>query len=320
MPLALINNPRSRKNRRCLDRFTKRARHCLADRFFEPRTQAELRSVIEKLHRQSIRTIAISGGDGTISDVMTALYHVYGEDDLPELAIFPSGNSNLIARDVGFKSRGRKAFERLLHDPQSLTKEKRGTLRIKWTDQGAQLRIGMFHGTTGFTRAIDIAHSPHLLRFAPHNLAVAATLIATLWKLLHRKYRNMWLDGDRLRLECNGVVRSDGPSFLFISTALDRLTMGMWPFWDDDQRRNPTGLRFLNVSGHPQHLWRAVRFLVRGRSPKWLRQHPSYHSDRADSLTMTCASDFILDGEKFSAGPSRQVTLSNGPQFQFLHD
>ncbi len=27
--------------------------------------------------------------------------------------------------------------------------------------------------------------------------------------------------------------------------------MGMWPFWDSDgdQRRNPTGLRFLNVSG-----------------------------------------------------------------------
>lgn len=320
MPLALINNPRSRKNRRRLDRFTKKARHHLGNRFFEPQTRADLLKIIVTLHQQSIRTIAISGGDGTISDVMTALYKVYGEDDLPELAIFPSGNSNLIARDVGFKSRGMKALKRLLHDPQSLAKEKRGTLRINWSDAGAQLRIGMFHGTTGFTRAIEIAHSPHLLRFAPHNLAVAATLVVTLWKLLQRRYRNMWLIGDRLRLEDDGKVISDAPSFLFISTALERLTMGMWPFWHDDHRRGASGLRYLNVSGHPQHLWRAVRLLVRGQAPRWLRQHPSYHSDRVDVLTLTCERDFVLDGEKFSSGPSHQVTLSNGPRFKFLHD
>ncbi len=284
-----------------------------------PASHEEMMEMVASLARRNVRLIAINGGDGTVSDVMTAVARCYPADALPELAIFPSGNTNLIAQDIGFSRRGVEALRQLCQKHETLPRTKRRPLEISWPEGEHETRLGMFQGSSGYARAIAIAHSPHVLRYAPHNLAVAVTLIGAFGSLLWRRQRETWLAGDRLTLESDGEVLADGHSFLLLSTALQRLNLGIWPFWNTGRARTG-GLHFLHVGAHPARLLQATWSLLRGRAPSWLRESRDYSSGRAGELIVTCKGDFVLDGERFAPGASNRIKLSEGPEFGFIHD
>ncbi|WP_122049327.1 diacylglycerol kinase family protein [Asaia bogorensis] len=319
MRLALIHNPRSRKNRRDGSRFARQAQKLLGDGFLVPASHDEMTGMVEDLARRNVRLIAINGGDGTVSDVMTAVMRAYPEGSLPDLAIFPSGNTNLIARDIGFSRRGIAALLQLWTHGATLPRIYRKPLRVSWPENEHEPRLGMFQGSSGYARAIAIAHSPHVLRYAPHNLAVAVTLVGAFGSLLWRRQRETWLTGDRFILEGDGKTLADGQSFLFLSTALQKLNLGIWPFWDQAQAKSG-GLHYLHVADHPRRLLQATWSLLRGHAPSWLRQSDDYQSGRASQMVLTCAGDFVLDGEHFAPGAGRQIHLSEGPRFGFVHD
>lgn len=176
--------------------------------------------------------------------------------------------------------------------------------------------LGLFGGCAGFARAVRIAHSPTVLRFAPHDLAVGITLLSTLVSLMFRKSRERWLAGDALRIEMGDHVY-DGESFMFLVTGLSKLSRGIWPFWDAEP--NVMGLRYLDVSAWPANLLRATFVLLCGRAPRWLRRHPDYLSGRSDDMTLTTNSDFVLDGEVFAASESGCIRLERATAFRFLH-
>ncbi len=317
--LALIHNPRSRKNRRDGRKFARQAHQLLGEGFLVPASHDEMTEMVEDLARRDVRLIAINGGDGTVSDVMTAVMRAYPEGALPDLAIFPSGNTNLIARDIGFSHRGIAALRELWNHGQVLPRTNRRPLKISWPENEHEARLGMFQGSSGYARAIAIAHSPHVLRYAPHNLAVAVTLVGAFGSLLWRRQRETWLTGDRFTLEGDGEILADGQSFLFLSTALQKLDLGIWPFWNGDKARSE-GLHYLHVADHPRRLLQATWSLLRGRAPSWLRQSVDYTSGRATHMVLTCAGDFVLDGERFAPGAGHRIHLSEGPQFGFVHD
>ncbi|MFC0502767.1 diacylglycerol/lipid kinase family protein [Asaia krungthepensis] len=319
MRLALIHNPRSRKNRRDGRKFALEARRLLGDGFLIPASHDEMTRVIQALAAQNVRLIAINGGDGTVSDVMTAVARFYPSNALPNLAIFPSGNTNLIARDIGFRRRGLAALTQLVRHADTLPRTMRRPLKISWPNDEQDPRLGMFQGSSGYARAIAIAHSPHVLRYAPHNLAVAVTLIGAFGSLLWRRQRETWLSGDRVTLKADGEMLINGQSFLFLSTALRKLNLGIWPFWNGG-KAGSDGLHFLHVGDHPAKLLQATWSLLRGSAPTWLRASPDYMSGRAEVLDLTCKGDFVLDGECFAPGADDRILLSEGPEFGFVHD
>ncbi|WP_025841110.1 diacylglycerol/lipid kinase family protein [Asaia platycodi] len=319
MRLALIHNPRSRKNRRDGRKFARQASDLLGDGFLVPSSHDEMQEMVTELARRNVPLIAINGGDGTVSDVMTAIARIYPADSLPDIAIFPSGNTNLIAQDIGFSKRGIETLQLLYRNSGVLPRTKRRPLKISWPEGEYESRLGMFQGSSGYARAIAIAHSPHVLRYAPHNLAVAATLIGAFGSLLWRRQRETWLAGDRLTLESEGATLVDGQSFLFLSTALQKLNLGIWPFWNAGKVK-AGGLYYLRVADHPGKLMQATWALLRGRAPAWLRESPDYTSGKAKELILTCQGDFVLDGECFSPGADNRIVLSEGPEFGFVHD
>lgn len=318
--LALIHNPRSRKNRRDGRTFARQAQQLLGAAFLVPSSHDEMNLMVQDLARRDVRVVAINGGDGTVSDVMTAIARTYPLDSLPDLAIFPSGNTNLIAQDLGFSHRGIEALQQLCGKASDLVRTLRCPLQVTWPDGEHEMRLGMFHGSSGYARAISIAHSPHVVRYAPHNLAVGVTLIGAFGSLLRKQQREAWLDGDRLRLVGDGgETLYDGRSFLFLATALEKLNLGIWPFWNTAGARSE-GLHFLTVADHPGRLLQATWALLRGWAPGWLRASSDYRSGRAKELLLKCESDFVLDGERFSPGNEHTILLSEGPAFGFLHD
>ncbi|CAI3943962.1 Phosphatidylglycerol kinase [Commensalibacter communis] len=320
--IALIKNPTSRLNQNEKENadFTKFASGWLGSRYCMPDTIDKLNQMMVQYADENVECIIVDGGDGTISQVMTGIYHAYDSDKIPKLVILPSGNTNLIAKDIGFGVRGVQALQRIkiLHERQRLINsvQHRHALKIEWSDPSKTAILGMFAGAAAFTRAINIAHNPTILKNFAHDWAVGITIIFALLKLLSPQTRDLWLKGEKCELQYDQQEILSENSFLFIATTLQSLSSGMWPFWGgkhDDQR-----LHYLNVGSYPSKLISACWVLLRGKSPLWLRNNPSYQSGIAKNISMKIEKEIIMDGEHYDTGNDHQVYLSVGPEFSFV--
>lgn len=318
--IALIRNPTSRLNQNESPNFSEFASSWLGYRYCVPDTIEQLNSMLSQYASENIECIIVDGGDGTISQVMTGIYHAYPPDKLPKLVILPSGNTNLIAKDIGFGIRGLEALQRIkiLSERERLINsvQHRHALKIEWLDSSRPAVLGMFSGTAAFTRAINIAHDPKILKNFAHDWAVGITIFFALLKLFAPQTRDLWLKGEPCQIQYDQQEVTKENSFLFLATTLQNLSSGMWPFWGgkhDDQR-----LHYLNVNSYPTKLISACFTLLRGKSPMWLRNHPSYQSGIAQRIAMNIQQEIILDGEHYDTGDNHQVYFSVGPEFSFV--
>lgn len=317
---ALIHNPNSRKNIQDDGRFIRMARRKMGDFCVSTLNDSYLAGHLAELKKKGVNFIAIDGGDGTVSACLTAIANAYRGMPLPAVAVLPSGNTNLIAGDVGFGLRGELALDRIMN-PASLRSSIRAPIKLSWIGKNCPPVLGMFGGCTGYARAVRIAHSPHVLRFAPHDLAVFFTIFSSLASLLFRRSRKSWMRGNELSWlseNDNGMKEEKrGRSFLYMATALEKLSYGIWPFWNAGSGRS--GFHFLDVNACPKRLPSAFFYLLRGRVPGWLWSHEDYQSMVVKKMILETDSDFVLDGEVFPASGNEKIMLEEGPSFRFLH-
>lgn len=315
---ALLRNPRSRKNSTDGDEFRLEAQRYLGKWFVEPPSRESVFEAVAEMSRQEIEVIAVDGGDGTVSDVLTAAYHAYPEGEMPAIAILPSGNTNLIAGDVGFGQRGFSALRRLEELAENAAfrynVRRRHALGVRWSDPSRMAVMGMFHGMSAFTRAIEIAHKPAILDKFSHDMAVAVTLASAFGKLLFRSSRQKWLQGERVMMAVDHENGYDKECFLFLSTTLRCLSRGIWPFWNE----RDNGIHFLDISAFPKDLFAASVALLQGKSPEWLMEHPDYRSGSAQQITLKMEQPFVLDGEVMDTGDDGITHLFLGPLFDFI--
>lgn len=109
----------------------------LGENFIPSDSRTETTSHVRQLYERGITTIAIDGGDGTVSTALTAIARAYPADKLPDIAVLPSGNSNLIAGDVGFGLRGIEALDRL--NKGAMRSSMRTPIRLSWPDTDRNL-------------------------------------------------------------------------------------------------------------------------------------------------------------------------------------
>ena len=318
---ALIHNSRSRRNLKADGRYLDCARRILGPLFFSPDSQGALHDVIEDMAQQDVRCLVVDGGDGTVGNVLSALYvSSYPKDKLPMIAVLPSGNTNLIAADVGFGLRGEDALQRLqdraCSDRLLSNIKQRQPLVVSWPGMDRAPVLGFFGGLGAFTRGIEIAHSPAILKNYAHDTAVLITLAETLRQIITPRLRQSWLAGTPVGLGLNGGELEAHNRFLFLCTSLHCLPHRIWPFWREDG--TDEGISYLDVAANPKKLMRAIWSLLRGRSPAWLRADPTYSSGSARQVLLNTEQSFVLDGEVLETGPAQSLEISAGPVLSFL--
>lgn len=320
LSFVVIHNPCSRMNGSGGEEFRVRGRKTLGDRFLCADGREALISEVMALKGRGIGTIVVDGGDGTVSDVMTAVHAAWSTDAFPDIAVLPSGNTNLIASDVGFGMRGIPALECLLE------KERLGLLRsntaqrhpviLGWPGTDRREVLGMFCGLAAFTRGIGLAHQPAILDHYSHNMAVIVTLLSAFAQFTRKASRREWLDGTLLTISRDNGAEEGGSRFLFLCTTLHSLPHGVWPFWEGT---SPSGaLAWLEVMPHPRKLFPATLSLLAGRATSWVRSDPAFRSGRSSSVTIKMQEELVMDGEKFDTGPYNTVTLTEGKAVTFL--
>jgi diacylglycerol kinase family enzyme len=69
-------------------------------------SEEELYRAAEDFRRQGVRVVAVAGGDGSCSAALTAVRAIYGEEELPSLALLRGGTMNTLATSLGMEHGG----------------------------------------------------------------------------------------------------------------------------------------------------------------------------------------------------------------------
>lgn len=311
--LGLIRNPFSQRNKGGVELPADAAR-LFGGHIAAPDTPEKLRAVLDGYARAGVEMLVVDGGDGTVREVLTALPHAY-DNAPPAIAILAAGKTNLIAADVGttgYGPRGLAGLVRAAHeDTLGRRLTRRPVLSLHWPDGEHGNVRGMLMGAGAFTRGTDLANAAiHKAGFT-QEIAVALTMAGVLGRALIGNDPHGWLAGEEFRFTADGGPPQDGNRFLFLTTTLNRLIMGLWPFWD----QGDSPLRYLDVAANPPRLLTALPRLMTGRPSHAMRQSGAYRSGGAERLELHLTRPLIMDGETYPPG---RVILSASDSITFV--
>ena len=116
-----------------------------------------------------------------------------------------------------------------------------------------------------------------------------------------------------------GAVRVNGDPiaidrhFLVLASTLDRLTLGLRPFWDQGTGR----INWLDISAPPRRVIMGSLMLALGKRQPWMEQG-GYASGRAECLDIEFDQPFVLDGELYE--PHGHVRITASQPIRFLSE
>lgn len=268
-----------------------------------PSDPDQLIEALQRIAGLGVDLLVIDGGDGTIREVVTHIGAAFGEN-LPRLAVIPSGKTNALALDVGCPL-GTTLEQLLAAADAGRPTKRRPCLEIVRPGQETPERRGFLFGLGAFVHATELAQAHHGLGILD-GAAVATTLVNAAWHTLLGGPEDPWRRGEAVRLS----IDPDVPRwFIALASTLKRFPLALKPFGEPRD-----GLKVLAVEAPPSNLFRAVPAILVGRDPEWLAAH-GYRRADVDALEVDFESHFVLDGEVYTGGA---LTVRRGPEFEFV--
>ena len=313
MRLGLIRNPLSRANRRDRADWTALTAHPQIAGLAEPKTREELHDSLKVLHAREVQCLIVSGGDGTLSDVLSALFHAV-PGWRPAFAILRSGKTNLIAHDVGAAPHGVRSALTLADAARNggfTHRKTRPVLKVESDEGGSATRFGFFLGAGAFTRASDLAQvQAHAM-----GLNEGAAILWTLGSMIGRN-----LPGGHETKESSAIAASQPAGapesdarYLVIATTLGRIPLGLKPFWG-----NGSGpIRYTEVPAESNRLAQALIPVLRGRPKPWMSD-AGYRSGSTTALRLRLEGVVTLDGEPFRPSSNGDVRITADDTVTFV--
>jgi hypothetical protein len=303
--VGIISNPLSRANRAGLEGLAARAapRHLHA----APRSHEELEETLGAFAREGVELLVVNGGDGTLREVLTALPRAFGATP-PEIALLAAGKINLAARDVGSAGRGPDALDRLLRAAEdgTLRRAERPVIEIGWPGEPERRVRGFLFGAGAFAEGNRIAEA-HVHRRGIHDAAaVAVTTALMLARSCFSGFGREVMADAPMRVAPDGQALAGERQFLMLATTLNRLVLGLWPFWGEGMG----AIRWLTAAAPPKRLGAALWAVARRRPGGWMEQ-AGYSSGRAAQIHVELDRPFVLDGESFA--PGKEGILLSAP-------
>ncbi|MEE8107515.1 MAG: diacylglycerol kinase family protein, partial [Gammaproteobacteria bacterium] len=156
--LGVMVNPRSRRNKKHLDEITQAVANCSRTHYRVADQPGDVSKVLAEFAEHSVNVLAISGGDGTVSRVLTHLYAEKPFPTMPIIAILRGGTANMIAGDVGSPGSVAAALQRLCDWVESgagqILLQSRPVLRVQAGGDQPD-HYGMFFGAGAVVQGIE---------------------------------------------------------------------------------------------------------------------------------------------------------------------
>ncbi len=248
--------------------------------------------------------LVVHGGDGTLQVIVTALGDVLPVAAWPTLAILPAGGTNMTAYDGG----GRQTFAQALRGLEDVLAQRRvwaarERFVISARDE-QQRRFGFFIGAGVIVQGIEFYHQEIARGAVGDEFASGLTLLRGAWGIARREAR--FTAASHAKFTANGVAVDDDLLMLF-ATTLDRMFMGITPWWGDGCGGMHTTWIHSSVK---RFFWRLPRLVRHGRG---LTPAQGYNSHDLDVLTLRLNGPYTLDGELFPVPVGDLQLRAEGP-------
>lgn len=267
----------------------------------------ELETAIEYFRKKSIEVLAISGGDGTISKTLTAVYRCYkGRSALPKIAILGGGTINTLAGNLGCSSTPEHNLYQLLlaHSSQTPLHEK----------SLSSLKVAQ---DIGFIYADGISANflERFYRNKTNGLGASLLVCKILFSGIINGPLFRSLVGHRTVRIRNGIK----PEHYFktssvLASTIEKMPLGFKFFSQVREKIGCFETFVIRFSPRELLLQFIPQFVIRPRSP-----HPKKVSFTGAKLEIGYQKNFIytLDGELYRS-KSSTLMIETGPDFTFV--
>ncbi len=316
--IGLILNPNSRRCKQQLEKIMALTRRSTVIRCQLTTHPDEITPALAKLAGSHIDILAICGGDGTVSRVLTHLMEEKPFQPMPRIAILPGGTANMTAGDTGFRGNVLSALQRLeswaAHRSGHPEWLQRAVLRVK-PGPGREPHYGMFFGAGAIVQGIEYTNENIHSRGLKHELSLGMGLLRSIWGIVRQDPR--FIQPVPIAIGVDGM--QPGPAektVLLLISSLNRLFLNIHPWWGEAEGK---ALHHTLIRYPAGRLLRNLPSLLRGKPNADARSNPAYLSYPGESSTLVFDGPFTLDGEILHAcsgeGP---VEVSNGGELTFL--
>jgi diacylglycerol kinase (ATP) len=316
LPVGLISNANSGRNRKQLtDVEALLSKHPHVHHVVTHRAE-EVEAALKNFASKGLSVVAINGGDGTLSQLLTGLLARQDFNPLPLVVMIPGGTANMHVEDIGRQGKLLTLLKQLCslteQSLQQLEQVTRPIMRIQ-VSPAQQAFYGMFFGTGIIMHGIEYTHANIHSRGINESGPVLG-MIRTLWGLLRKDPRfcrpfNIGLQIDQQ------TQREPRDISLMVVSSLERLFLGLHPYWGE----NDGTFHFTVIHDGATKILRTLPGLLKGRKGKYATEEDGYQSLKIEQLSLTFDGSFTVDGELYAAsindGP---VKISHGGDITFL--
>jgi len=320
--VVMISNPTSGNNRKWQTRIEARLAAYPHLHHHVTRALPEAEALLPQIATERPDVLVINGGDGTIAAALGLILEHWPEGRQPLVMVLPGGTANMTAGDIGMASSHRRALRRFFRwldrgAPLDGEIRERHLMRVEGAADG-MTRHGMFLGTGAVMQATRYAHANVHSRGLGGEISLGLILIRSIWGLVRQDPRFYQPTHVRMVLkDATGkpVMRDPAPMLILVASTLERLFLGIRPFWAP--RGAAIGLT--TIRGGARRFPRAILSLLRGRPNRHVTADNGYESFHADRIDLSFDGDLNLDGEIFaSAGEGRPLVISAEGPVRFL--
>lgn len=279
----------------------------------QPGNRAQLPEALAELAARGIELLVINGGDGTVRDVLTCGYAIFG-DNWPAIAVLPKGKTNALTVDLGVPTEW--TLQDAIDAFENGGRVHRRPIEVSTSEPMSTGVLGFILGAGAFATATQAGQSAHRLG-AFNGLAVGVTALWALAQSVFASRSNKWRRGSRMNIKLGKAEapmahsgRGD-PEFrqLLFASTLETLPAGINPFG-----KLTKGLKIVAVDQISRRTTALVPGVIKGYFQNKLRER-GIHQLGASHFTLDIDDQFILDGEAFPAGEYR---IGQGPELEFV--
>ncbi len=309
--IGVILNTRSHRNKDREPDFGDRANVTLA----RPQTRRDIAHALADFASQPIDLLVISGGDGTVRDVLTMGQAVF-QNGWPEIAILPRGKTNALNVDLGSPRDWTLAQAIAAFDDPDGRRVKRRPLAVHGANGSEPPMLGFIIGAGAFALGVEAGQDAHKAGFF-NSLAVGVTSAWGVVQALFGNDDNQWRRGAEMELR---HLDGDAPfarspygdparRTLMLASTLKTMPMDIKLFG-----KEPGPIRIV-VLDHPRRrVMASVPAVLAGWHPQWLASAGLHHLV-SEGFCLSLDAPFILDGEHFPAGTYQ---VEQGPELTFV--
>jgi hypothetical protein len=278
-----------------------------------------VRSVPEalaSLARQNVELLVVNGGDGTLQYTLTQMLTTDDFPSIPMVAPLRGGRTNMTAMDLGAHRNPVKGLRNLLEDVKAGQIEDRFVdrplLRVE-TLLDRRIHYGFFFGAGMIHRAIDLTHNLFPKGKSQGSFGAGLVTAGLILRSIAKRSDGV-LTPDKAQIMLDDQLVADGEFMLIIASSLQRLFLGMNPFWGIEK----APVRFTALAGGCERIAAAAPGILRGKPSSFVQSAAGYTSRNVEVAELRLDAGFTVDGETIQPRSGEIVRISGDRRIRFV--